>query len=459
MMRLPRDSPTSRGVDPGGVLALIADADRAGIDLHSLMIVRGGAVIAEGWWHPYRADQWHLLYSLSKTFTASAVALAIGEGRLRLDDPIVAVLGRSALADGVSELRIRHLLAMASGHDHDTIEAMRAAGDPVGAILASPLAAPPGTLFTYNQGCTYLLSAAIRQVTGLQLHEYLRPRLFDPLGIGPVHWRQLAGLDQGFSGLHARTEDVAKLGVLYAAGGCWNGTRLLPADYVAQATRSHVDTAGRQDNPDWQQGYGFQLWRCRPDAYRGDGAFGQFCVVVPHLDLVIVTTAQTMRMQDLADLFWAHLLPAVDRPPTASDGELAARLANLTVPPAPEGGTVGPLPAGHYPVLQPAEFVDITAVDIAGSAMTVHTAGGHTTGGHTAGGSHHQVPLTAGWTAARLPVVSRLLGDSQVAGGWVAGTGTVEVDVIFVDSPHRLRLSCRPGPEPHCRLRWWTQPL
>jgi CubicO group peptidase (beta-lactamase class C family) len=319
------------GLDPGAVVDLIDDIEAAGLDPHSLMVLRGGRVAVAGWWHPYGPQTRQLVYSLSKSFTATAVGIAIGEGRFGLDDPISTVLGSAPgpLAEGAQRILVRHLLAMASGHGSDTITAMLSTGDAlacagraglesdsqqvVAAVLAEPLAAEPGELFTYNQGCSYLLSAAIRHTTGLQLSEYLRPRLFDPLGIGPVHWRRFCGLEQGFSGLHVRTSDIAALGQLYLQQGRWAGRRLVPAGFVAEASAVHVPTAQRQSDPDWQQGYGFHFWQCRFGAFRGDGAFGQFCIVIPDADLVVVTTAQTVRMPDLAEAIWRHLLPGLDR--------------------------------------------------------------------------------------------------------------------------------------------------
>ncbi len=290
------------------------------------MLVRHGHVVTEGWWAPYRADDIQLLYSLSKSFTSTAIGMAQAEGLLSIDDAVIGFFPDKVppgATTGLADLKVRHLLAMASGHAKDTWSALAEGGpDIVRTFLSIPPDHEPGSYFCYNQGCTYTLSAIITRVTGQRLVDYLRPRLFDPLGIEQAHWVQTKeGIDQGFSGLHLTTESVAKLGQLYLQNGFWGGDQLVPESYVAQAHSKQVDNSHQAGSPDWQQGYGFQFWVCRHRAYRGDGAFGQFCIVVPEADAVIACTAQVEDMQAEIDLIWQHLLPALSG---AAAGDLAA---------------------------------------------------------------------------------------------------------------------------------------
>ena len=348
---LPRSSPSAQGVDAAGVLAFLGAVERARLDLHSFMLVRHGHVVAEAWWAPYRAEGVHLLYSLSKSFTSTAIGIAQAEGLLSVDDPVVGFfpdkvpVGASPYVTG---MRVRHLLSMASGHAEDTKPALMEGGpDMVRSFLSVPPDREPGSFFCYNQGCTYTLSAIITELTGQRLGDYLRPRLFDPLGIEQVYWQSSEeGIDLGYSGLHLATEPIAKLGQLYLREGLWEGRQLVPASYVGQARRKQVDNSQRTAGVDWQQGYGFQFWVCRHDSYRGDGAFGQFCVVVPGADAVIACTAQVQDMQAELDLFWEHLLPAVSGqapPDLAADERLSERLHGLSTAVAGSGqGRPGP---------------------------------------------------------------------------------------------------------------------
>jgi CubicO group peptidase (beta-lactamase class C family) len=311
---LPRSAPSAQGVDAAGIISYIDAAPGVGMDLHSLMIVRHGHVVAEGWWAPYRSNHVQLLYSLSKSFTSSAIGIAELEGLLSIDDLVVSFFPdkvSAGVSEYVTQMRVRDLLAMASGHRADTQGRLAAGGpDIVRTFLSLPPEEKPGTWFCYNQGCTYTLSAIITKLTGERLSDYLRPRLFDPLGIDQVFWaRSAEGIDLGYSGLHVVTESIAKLGQLYLQNGVWQDEQLLSPRYVAEAHRKQVDNKHHSSNVDWQQGYGFQFWMCEHDAYRGDGAFGQLCVIVPAADAVMVCTAQSGDMQDEINLFWDHLLP------------------------------------------------------------------------------------------------------------------------------------------------------
>ena len=155
-----------------------------------------------------------------------------------------------------------------------------------------------------------MLSAILHKLTGERLLSYLTPRLFVPLGIENPTWEQCPrGMDVGGWGLSVRTEDIAKFGQLYLSDGLWNGARLLPEGWVSTATRKHVSN-GEDPTSDWAQGYGFQFWRCRHGAYRGDGAFGQYCVVFPEQDAVLAITSGVQNMQEVLNQAWEHLLPA-----------------------------------------------------------------------------------------------------------------------------------------------------
>lgn len=308
------------------------------------MLLRYGHVVAEGLWAPYGPDGVQLLYSLSKSFAATAIGLAVHEGRLSVDDAVLDFFPDEAPSDphpNLAAMRVRHLLTMATGHVTDTLTtiARNYPHDWLRGFLALPPEGEPGSIFTYNQGATLTLSAIIQKVTGVGLLEYLTPRLLEPLGITQARWdRTPEGTDQGFTGLHLTTEAVARFGQLYLQGGRWQGIQLVPEAWVREATRLHIATSPPPEDgvPDWAQGYGYQFWRCRHGAYRGDGAFGQFCVVIPEHDVVLVMTGATLNMQAVLELVWEHLLPAFGSAPLPEDAEaraLQTRLENVALPP------------------------------------------------------------------------------------------------------------------------------
>lgn len=350
----PRSSPESQGIPSPAVLRFVEALDRQANELHSFMLLRHGSVVAEGWWAPYRAEHPHLLFSLSKSFTATAVGLALTEGLLALDDPVLAFFPEETPpASGfLPRLRVHHLLSMTSGHAQDTWAAMlgRPDGNWIRGFFEAPLRHEPGTHFLYNTGATYLLSAILQKTSGAKLHDYLASRLYAPLGIQSPSWTESPqGITTGGIGLSLRTEEVARFGQLYLQNGLWQGRQLLPVAWVEQATAAQVSN-GQNPASDWAQGYGYHFWRCRHGAYRGDGVFGQYCVVMPEQDAVLVMTGglDVMDMQQPLDLLWEILLPALSAGPLPSDETagraLAEKCSSLALP-LPQGLAASPLAA------------------------------------------------------------------------------------------------------------------
>lgn len=340
--RLPRSTPEAQGISATAIQNFVDAANQTIHDIHSLMIVRHGAVVAEGWWHPFEEERNHVLFSLSKSFTSSAIGLAVDEGLLTVDDPVIGFFPDDLPAtvnDNLAAMTVHHLLAMYTGHSEDTTDHLHTAADGnwARAFLAQPVTHAPGTHFLYNTGATYMLSAIVQKLTGQTLIDYLTPRLFAPLGIANPTWESCPrGINTGGYGLKITTEDIACFGQMYLQMGLWHGQQILPVAWVEEATRGHSDNSAEQ-NPDWAQGYGYQFWRSRHNGYRGDGAFGQFCCVLPEQDAVIAITSGAGPMQPTLDLIWEHLLPAfgADVLPedAAAQSRLQASLAGLAISP------------------------------------------------------------------------------------------------------------------------------
>ncbi|MEU1040524.1 serine hydrolase domain-containing protein [Streptomyces sp. NPDC005907] len=457
-------SPAAQGVDASGIHAFLDALDAApDIEPHSLMILRHGRLVASGWWAPYAPERPHLLYSLSKSFTATAAGLAAAEGLLNFDDPVISYFPEfeADITDPRSRaMLLRHVASMASGHLAETHDEAfrRDRAEPVRGFLLTPPDRDPGTVFAYNQPATYTLAAIVQRVTGQTLTDYLRPRLFDPLGIGEVAWLQRPpGRDLGFSGLHATTDAIARLGQLYLRDGVWEGRRLLPAAWVAEATRAHISTSdgtAEGAESDWQQGYGFQFWMAR-HGYRGDGAYGQFCLVLPEYDAVVATTAATERMQDLLNLVWRHLLPAFGPSPLpgGDDERLRKRLAGLALPPV-LGRAEPPGRAESWSGARftPAPDEDGTARPRRLTSVVVDGDADGWTLRLDEGGPGLVLRLgDAGWALGTGPV------PTAVSGGW-RDPDTLGVDVLFLETPHRLSVTCALATRTFT-ARWHTAPL
>jgi CubicO group peptidase (beta-lactamase class C family) len=458
---LPRSTPADQGVDPAAILSLLDALDeQPDAEMHSLMVVRHGQVVAEGWWGPYTSDRPQLIYSLSKSFTSTAAAFAQAEGLLDLDDTVISHFPEFA-ADIIDprsrSMKVRHVASMASGHTRDTMDEASASDpeDLVRGFLLIPPDRDPGTVFAYNQPCTYTLASIIQRNSGMPLTRYLRPRLFDPLGIGHMGWgTSPEGREWGYTGLHARTEDIAKLGLLYLRQGHWEGAQLIPKEWVDLATSVQVNNPS-QSGPDWRQGYGFQFWMSR-HGYRGDGAFGQFCVILPEHDAVIVTTSCTLDMQAMLDAVWTHLLPGLGR--TAADASvdtqdrLSARLANLELPASPGAATPadwGAWTSGPFTISAAGTF--LTSIEVAERP------------------DGWQISLIEADNALVIPVGtgewiisdhSDQHGDTipvAASGGWLDDQ-TLRAEVIFLETPHRMDITCAlPGHA--ARATWRVPPL
>jgi CubicO group peptidase (beta-lactamase class C family) len=342
--KLPCSTPEAEGVSSASILAFLDSIQHSKHELHSFMLVRHGRAVAEGWWSPYGPEFNHTLYSLSKSFTSTVVGVAAAEGKLRVDDRVVSFFPKD-LPEDVSEhlaaLRVKDLLTMSVGNAKEPTRSMVEQENWVKTFLAWPIENPPGTQFLYNSAATYMLSAIVQQVTGQKILDYLRPRLFQPLGIQGATWETCPrGINVGGWGLSIQTEGLAKFGQLYLQKGVWRGRQILPAQWAEEATTFKIqqppENPGRpNDQNDWLQGYCYQFWRCRHNAFRGDGAFGQFMIVMPEQDAVVAITAETSNMQGELDLVWEHLLPAMKPTPLPrdrrSEAQLRERLLSLAL--------------------------------------------------------------------------------------------------------------------------------
>jgi CubicO group peptidase (beta-lactamase class C family) len=439
-MDLPISCPSVQGVAPEAIHAFLdaLEADSK-IEPHGLIIHRHGYRIAEGYWTPHTADRARLVYSLSKTFTGTALALQLGEGRLTLDDLVSDHLPEMFVNadERTKRMRIRHIACMSSGHNREMIVEAIAADpvDPVRGFFTITPDQEPGTLFAYNQPPVLALATILQRLAGERLVDYLRPRVFDPLGIDDVRWTQFRpGVDLGFSGVHTNLDAIARLGQLHLNDGMCDGRRLLPQGWVRDASSVQIPNPQREE-PDWQQGYGFQLWMSQ-HGYRGDGAFGQYMVVLPELDAVIAMFSCNEDMQRVLDLMWKHLIPAMGAsslPANERDSRLSERLAGLTRPTATK--RLGGLPIALRP-LQPMQLLPATANQNTHRTVTAVEVFEGRVVLHEGGGGSLDVPLVSEWQTVDT--------ESIAASACTLSNGQTVVDLLLLDTPHRLELLLDP---------------
>jgi CubicO group peptidase (beta-lactamase class C family)/predicted glycoside hydrolase/deacetylase ChbG (UPF0249 family) len=342
---LPRSTPEAEGVSSEAILSFIDAANKSEHELHSLMVLRHGKVVAEGWWNPYRPDLKHTMYSCSKSFTATAIGFAVAEGKLTVNDKVISFFPDDLpekISPNLAELKVKDLLSMSVGNDPEPTRAMITSDNWVKTFLDCPIVDKPGAKFLYNTGGTYMLSAIVQKVTGQRTLDYLQTRLFDPLQIKGLDWEtNLNGINVGGYGLRLKTEDMAKFGQLFLQKGVWKGKQILPAAWIEEASSTKImqDPNASEESKklsDWIQGYCYQMWRCRYNAYRADGANGQFIIILPEHDAVIAITSEAPDMQSELNLVWKYLLPAFKPSKLKANAkilsDLRAKLASLATP-------------------------------------------------------------------------------------------------------------------------------
>ena len=348
-------SPESQGVSSGAILRWVEACENTAATngfknghLHGFVILRHGRMIAEGTWAPQNTlEKPHMLYSHSKSFTSTAIGFLVDDGKIDIDSRVVSFFPEKAPenpSDNLRQVRVRDLLTMNLGADHTDAERDDINGDWVRALLHNKIDREPGTGFKYDSGATHLLAAIAEKVSGKPLMEFLKERLFDPLGMAsPWSTVSPAGVACGGWGMNMTTRDMATFGQFLLQRGMWNGKRLLSSEWIDLATArqtwsSAIVVASRTvgSGSDWAQGYGFQFWRCRHGAFRADGASGQLTVVFPEQDAVVSVSAGLGDMQRELDLIWENLLPALGAAALAEDesalAKLRAKCASLALP-------------------------------------------------------------------------------------------------------------------------------
>ena len=344
-------TPESQGVPSEAILKFIDgcektfDAGDLGA-IHGFVIVRHGKVIAEGSWKPFDTlNETHMLYSHSKSFTSSAIGLLADRGKIDLDERIVDIFSNEVpakVSENLAQLRVRDLLTMNVGKkDH----LLRDGGDWVKEFLSKDFFRKPGTGFKYDSDATYMLAAIVEKKSGMKMMDYLQKNMFDQIGITKA-WTTCSpqGIPCGGWGMNMTTRELARFGQLYLNRGDWDGKRVLSSDWVSLATTrqtwsgwQNVGVKALGEGTDWEQGYGFQFWRCRHGAYRADGAGGQYTVVIPEKDMVVSAHAGLGDFPKELDLIWDNLLPVLKDAPLAENPsaqkKLADRLAKLAIKP------------------------------------------------------------------------------------------------------------------------------
>ena len=306
-------------------------AKERNLNINSIMVLRHGKVVYEEWFGRNKPKDLHVMYSVTKTWNMTAIGFAVDEGLISLDDKVISFFPDmlpEVVTEKLGAMKVRHLLTMTTGNIENEINARRRENhkeDYIKGFLACTVHRQPGTYYEYNSEASFMLAAILQRVTGMTVREYLQSRLFEPLQITNLRWDEVQGINHGGYGLYIQTESMAKLGQLYLQKGMWNGKRLLSEKWIQMASSYQTFSIPASNDPekltpeqkagDFTAGYGFQMWRCRwPDAYRADGAKGQYIMVLPNEDAVIAITSNEANLQGIIQLAWDYAASALIMP-------------------------------------------------------------------------------------------------------------------------------------------------
>lgn len=281
-------------------------------ELNSVMVLKNGEILEEYYSNCCGPDFRNICWSATKTFTSTAVGLAVDDGLLSLDSRVVDILDPSMLPDNISDtlasLTVYNLLRMSSGLSSEPNNTSYFTDvNSTKTTLEKGFRFSPGEMFDYNSFDSHLLSIMVSRVTGKNVSEYLQERIFKPLGITDYYWDKTAeGYDIGGFGLYICTEALAKMGQLYLQKGEWNGKQLISSGWIEQAMSPQIYQKGEPVmESDGGCGYGYQMWcNTRGGGARFDGAYGQWVMVCPEKDAVIVITQHNERTSHAIKSVW-----------------------------------------------------------------------------------------------------------------------------------------------------------
>lgn len=350
-------SPEAQGMDSELLTTMVNFIAKEEINIHSALVIRNGYLVLEAYRHPYTADTLHHIWSGTKSFTSTLIGIANDQGFIKsLEKPMLAFFpDRTAanLNEAKQAITLEHLLTMSSGLDwgrgsseSPTFNQLVISDDWLQFVLDRPMKDEPGQQFDYNSGVSNLLAAIVEQTTGQNALEFAQANLFGPLGIHTVNWAtDPQGHYLGGWGLRITPRDMAKLGYLFLNNGQWDGQQIVSADWVAAATQEHITTGGRSP----AGSYGYQWWIDVRGYYMASGSGGQYIIVYPQQNLVVVFTSglPDSAFTQPEVLFWNMIVPAIQSDvPLLENPEGAAALESAihalanpspsAIPPLPE---------------------------------------------------------------------------------------------------------------------------
>jgi CubicO group peptidase (beta-lactamase class C family) len=343
--------PEAQGVDSDKLADLLLAVREKNVQIHSLLVIRNGYVVADATFYPYDGRTVHNVASVTKSLMTTLIGIAADQGKLDLDDTMVSFFPDRSIANldpRKEDITVRHLASMSSGldctneADELTLKKMVASPNYVQFVLDREVAWEPGKQFLYCSPAIHLLSPILQQATGISTLDFARQNLFEPLGFGDVMWpRDPQGYYAGWADVSLHPHDMAKLGFLFLHKGQWDGKQIVSRRWVEEATRAQVATPAGDVDP-----YGYGWWMV-PDiegVYRADGRGGQYIFVLPQWNMIVVTTGGGFEMDEIGEQILASISDFEEPLPANPAGVARLEAAIDVVMEPPELTPVNSLP-------------------------------------------------------------------------------------------------------------------
>jgi len=349
-------TPESQGVPSGAIMEMLDFLETKRVCMHSFVLMRHGAVVAEGYWPPFDKDRKQRMYSVSKSFTSVAVGLMITEGKLKLDDKVADFFPEDLPKNPhpfILQATVRDLLMMSTFNPRSAPIQPGKSGVWSFFNLGETLR-PAGAIFAYDTQGTNTLAAIIEKQTGMTFLEYMRPKILDPIGISEDIYciKNMDGRSWSGSGVLCTTRDLARFALLCMNQGAYEGKQLVSKEYMQAATSRQIENTVGSAASELRHGYGYQFWCMKDGGFAGYGMGGQFMFCMPKHDIILCTTADVQLdndgLGDIQDALMGLLKHLGNKIPddAAAQKKLSARLESLAIQ-IPEGKTNSPAVARY----------------------------------------------------------------------------------------------------------------
>jgi len=340
-------TPEEQGIDSDKLAELLLAIREKNIQVHSLLVIRNGYVVADATFYPYDGQTVHNVASVTKSLMTTLIGIAIDQRKLDLDDKMVSFFPDRSIANldqRKEDITVRHLASMSSGldctneADELTLKEMVASPNYVQFVLDRKVAWEPGEQFVYCSPAIHLLSPILQQATGMTALDFARQNLFEPLGFGEVMWpKDPQGYYDGWADVSLHPHDMAKLGFLFLNQGQWDGKQIVSRQWAEESTKAQIET---DDDP-----YGYGWWiETDVEGASARGRGGQNIYVLPMWNMIIVTTGGGFEIDEIAEMLVASFSDFEEPLPANPAGVAKLQAATDAVAQPPERTPVASLP-------------------------------------------------------------------------------------------------------------------